>query len=355
MIELILGIFILLVIFVASSFFLITSDFKDIQLFAKIVLFVILVYIILYLLYKKPIQIKLISLVVAVIASVVVFIFPDSIVFVVLATILLAAIIEGYIICYLKQNEKLLTWFFKIRERILENAFETLMIIFISLFLLLVSLHNILSPPLIDVEPQIFEMKTPAGDSLIGAISITNRGVSDINISIKIESVENWMKIALNNLKINSEQTRNVNFSMYIPPQISVGEYRGTIKIIYKNKSIVDRPILLVVQPQSQFQVTVTAPDKVNKTDNFYVKINIINTGDSPVHGINIRLNESKTKALKLNEVESEKIINLLPNNANFSTDWWFEANETGWQTIQFDINSNNARNQTIITIVKVE
>ncbi|MCZ7380631.1 MAG: hypothetical protein O8C64_03525 [Candidatus Methanoperedens sp.] len=270
--------------------------------------------------------------------------------------IIITAIITLVFLFYLAQNEILRTKMLeKFRKFLWKNAFVALLAIFILLFLLLVGIHNIISPPLLYVEPQKYEEKISAGDSLIRTISITNRGIFEKKILIKIDSIENWVNLSRKELMINSEQTENVNFSVNIPLQMRVGEYRGDIEIIYENNTVREIPISLIVQPPAQFQATIDAPEKVNKTDYFKIKITIKNIGESPVYGINIRLKESSITDINLSKVEKEKTIDFLSKNTEFTTEWRFEANKIGWHSIQFDINSNNARNQTIITEVKVE
>lgn len=210
-----------------------------------------------------------------------------------------------------------------------------------------------MSKPQIFVEPQTFETKISAGELQSGAISIKNLGFSNKNISIRSEYI-NWIIIDSKDITIYPEQSNIINFSINVPLDTTLGEYRGIINISYENFTIKEIPVKLTVLPRAQFQSIVNAPEKINKTDNFNVKINIKNMGESPVYGIKIRMNGNITE-LFLSQVEKEKYIDLLPKNAEFTTNWWFEANLTGWKIIAFDINSTNAGNQTIITKVKVE
>lgn len=255
------------------------------------------------------------------------------------------------VVCHLVQNKKLRTSLSETTNLLSENSLGITITTLIILVFLLLGILYIFSPPQIFVEPQKIEAIIPAGDSIIRAISIENIGSSDKNVSINLtESIENWVNIAQKDFIINSAQIKNVNFSINIPLQTPFGDYRGAIKIIYKNNTITEIPILLTVQPQAQFQATINVPERVNRTDYFKVKINIKNIGESPVYGIKIKINKNNTTGLNLSEVEEETIIGLLPKNVEFSTEWWIKANETGWQTLHIGINSSNAGNQTIIT-----
>lgn len=258
------------------------------------------------------------------------------------------------VVCHLVQNNKLRTSLSKTINLLSENSLGITITGSIILVFLLLILY-IHSPPQIFVKPQKIEAIVPAGDSIIRAISIGNMGSSDKNVSINLtESIENWVNLAQKDFIINSEQIKNVNFSINIPLQTPLGDYRGAIKVIYKNNTVTEIPILLTVQPQAQFQATISVPNRVNKTDYFKVKINIKNIGESPIYGIKIKINKNNTTGLNLSEVEEEKNIGLLSKNVEFSTELWIKANETDWQTLTIDIKSNNAGNQTIITKIKV-
>ena len=222
--------------------------------------------------------------------------------------ILMALFIGIFIICDLVKNGngRLSGDLSKMTEYLSNNAFRILLIVLVLLFLILVSFHNIFSWQKIIVEPQEFKEKIPAGDSLIREIAIKNSGISDIIISIKPKSIEDLISIVENNLSINSEESKNINIFINIPLHTLLGEHRGSIEIIYENNTIKKIPILLVVQPQAQFQATIDAPDKINKTDYFKVKINIKNIGESPLHGIRIKLN---TSGLNLTEIEKKRLL----------------------------------------------
>ncbi len=271
--------------------------------------------------------------------------------------IILVGVFSGILVCRLLKNESLFTIFNEFRNLIYENSVGILITgLIISLFILWVIYNN--PPAQIFIEPQKFEEMIPAGDSINKAISIKNLGSSDTNISIKTEFSNNWINIPNNFMPITSRQTNYVNFSINIPLQTQLGEYKGVIKI-YKNNTadlpIYAIPVLLDVQPQAQFQATVDAPDEVNKTDYFKVKVYIKNVGAPPIDGVNLSLNISKAPALDIDEDKNET-IGLIPKDTELSREWWIKVkNLTGCcQTVQVNINSNNAGNQTINTKINL-
>ncbi len=242
------------------------------------------------------------------------------------------------------------------RKCLSENALEItayfIMILFIMLFF-----FNIFPPQQIVVEPQKFVEKIPAGDSLVKSFSIRYIDGTDKTLSINIDdTIKDWINVAHSDIT-NSEKARIIDFSITIPPHTPSGEYRGSIIIntAQTNKTIAAIPVLLIVQPGAQFQASIgDIPGKVNISDWFKVKINIKNTGDSPVYGIRIRQDKSNNIGLDLPEIEDGKIIDLPSKGAEFSTELWVKANATDWQTMQFDISSNNAGNQTLIAKINV-
>ncbi len=263
----------------------------------------------------------------------------------------LIGIIGGIVVCHLAQNRKLHIRLSTIRNHLVENALGiTLTGLFISIILLMVIYFH--PPQLIAIEPKRIDALIPAGDSISRTISIKNLGSSDTNISIKTEFSGNWINIPNNFTPITSRQTEYINFSINIPLQTPLGGYKGAIKI-YKNDTadlpIYEIPISLDVQPQAQFQATIDAPDEVNKTDYFKLKVDIKNVGASPVNGVNLSLNISKAPALDLDE-DKNKTISLIPNGTELSREWWINVTNItdSWQTVQVNITSSNAGDQTV-------
>ncbi len=273
--------------------------------------------------------------------------------------LLLVGIIDWFIV----RDDNPITYLSRIRDCLSENGIWLSLTFIIILFLLL-EIFFIYPPQQIVVEPQKYEETIPAGGSLVKTFSIKYLGISNETISVNItKPFENWINIS-RDFKIDSEQTKIINFSIKVPLGTSSGEYRGAIKINQTNNTIAEIPISLIVQPQAQFQVTTETPAGVNISDWFKIKVTLKNIGDSPVYGIKIRVNESDTTGLNLSEIKDEKIIDLLPKTVEYPTDWWTKINKTewpelkangDWPTIRFDINSTNAQNQTLITKIKVE
>src|SRR5574341_38619 len=186
---------------------------------------------------KRCVYIKIGILSLALSISVIALILFDIIVASVI-TLILVGIVSGIIICLLVQNKKLRTWLSERGNSLLENSVGvTITGLIISVFLL--GFFYFHPPSQIIVEPQKFEVIIPAGDSIIRSISIKNIDGSEKNISVCLPKlIENWIIIANKDFTINAGQTKNINFSINIPLQTSLGDYREAIKIIYENDTI---------------------------------------------------------------------------------------------------------------------
>jgi len=270
---------------------------------------------------------------------------------------LLIGIIGGIFVCQIVHNKKLITSLSTINNCLEENALG-ITITGLSILIILHAGMYFHSPQLITVEPKEIDVVIPAGDSTSRAISIKNLGSTDVNLSIRTEFTDDWINVLNNFTTITSRRTKYVNFFINIPLQTSLGEYKGVIKI-YKNDTAdlptYEIPILLDVQPQAQFQASIDAPENVNKTNYFKVKVDVKNVGASPVDGVNLFLDISKAPALYLNE-DKNVTIGLIPKDIVISREWWIQVeNLTGCcQTVQVNINSNNAGNQTINTKINL-
>jgi hypothetical protein len=273
--------------------------------------------------------------------------------------IFVLAIIIGILIlvCYLVQNNELHKMLPEINKLLSKHLLGIIITGLIILGLLLVALNFHPLPQIVTfVEPKKIDATIPAGDLQAGAILIKNLGSYPENVNVSFNN-ESWINMQEEdfNFSIDSGQIRIINYHIQVPLNASVGNYTKIIQINNSNNDIAEIPVLINVLPPAQFQATIDAPEDINGTGYFKVELYIENVGDSPVYGVNLSLNTSP-ELYPDSEEEKNKTISLITIGANLSREWWINVTNltVGWQTVQVNINSSNAGNQTVTTKINI-
>lgn len=162
-------------------------------------------------------------------------------------------------------------------------------LLFIGILILAVVIYFYGSQIVTVVEPKEINAILPAGDWQTGSITIQNLGIFPENINVSFNN-ESWINMQEDdfNFSITPKQVRIINYYIKVPLYASVGNYINIIYFKNSNNDIAEIPVLINVLLPAQFQATIDAPEKINKTGFYKVDVVIHNLGGSPVYGVNL-------------------------------------------------------------------